>query len=259
MLLSHADADHIGGAVTLLLNKGVQIKEVFLNPDASKESFVFEQLRYALAEAQKRSNTRIEPSLTTSTSIRRKGATIEVLHPQPEIALSGVGGKSKTGNRYTSNSLSAAIRVTCGLGSSVLLGGDIEFSCLDEWKTHNVRPSAWALVFPHHGGLPGSSGDSEVELFAHEITRLVNPKVVIFSIHRTQFPNPREKVLKAILKAAKGISFACTQLPEHLHPLVTSSDNWSLHKSKGSSGILEGPICLEFLTTGIHLSFGDAP
>ena len=51
MLLSHADADHIGGAITLLLDSSFHIEEVLLNSDASKESAVFEQLRYALAEA----------------------------------------------------------------------------------------------------------------------------------------------------------------------------------------------------------------
>lgn len=44
MLLSHADSDHIGGAVTLLLDKALHIEEVLLNSDASKNSDVFEQL-----------------------------------------------------------------------------------------------------------------------------------------------------------------------------------------------------------------------
>ncbi len=161
LFLSHADADHIGGAETLLMNKGLHIGEVLLNPDSSKDSVVFEQLRYALAEANHRVGTRITPALTTSTKLQRKGATIEVLHPPDTKALSGVGGKSKSGKRHTSNSMSAAIHVSRGAKSSVMLGGDIEFDCLDEWKTRGVQVSACVLVFPHHGGLPGTSSESE--------------------------------------------------------------------------------------------------
>ena len=146
MLLSHADADHIGGAATLLLNKSMHIGEVLLNPDSSKDSVVFEQLRYVLAEANQRAGTRINPKLTTSTQIERRGATIEILHPTDVKALSGVGGKSASGKRHTSNSMSAAILVSRGAKSSVLLAADIEFDCLDEWKARKVQPSACVLA-----------------------------------------------------------------------------------------------------------------
>jgi len=259
MLLSHADADHIGGAVTLLLDKALHIEEVLLNSDASKTSVVFEQLRYALAEANQRIATRIDRRLTTSTNIKRKGASIEVLHPPDVVALSGVGGKSKSGKQLTSNSMSVAIRVSCGPKSSVILGGDIEFDCLDEWKAREVQVSACVLVFPHHGGLPGTSSESETTLFAFEITRMVAPEVVIFSNHRTKFDTPHEKVVAAIAKAADRIRLACTQLPDRLHRHVGTSELWSLHKPKGAKGIVEGSIRLEFQKTGVRVCFGEAP
>ncbi len=259
MLLSHADADHIGGAETLLMNKSLHIGEVLLNPDSSKDSAVFEQLRYALAEASQRAGTRIIPALTTSTQIRRRGATIEVLHPPDVKALSGVGGKSASGRRYTSNSMSAAIRVSHGPKSSVVLGGDIEFDCLDEWKKRKVQPAASVLVFPHHGGLPGTSDDSDAELFAFEIARMVGPEVVIFSNHRKQFGNPRAEIIAAISKASGGTRFACTQLPDRMHRLVEENDLWCLHKATGRKAVIEGSICLVFHATGVRVSFGEAP
>jgi beta-lactamase superfamily II metal-dependent hydrolase len=211
MLLSHADADHIGGAVTLLLNKSLHIEEVLLNPDSSKETAVLAQLCLALADANQRTGTRITPKLTMSTQIERKGAVVEILHPPDVKAVSGVGGKSVSGKRHTSNSMSAAIRVSRGAKSSVLLAGDIEFDCLDGWKVQKVQPSACVLVYPHHGGMPGTSDRTEAALFGFEITRMVAPELVIFSNHRTKFDNPRDEVVAAIEEAASQIRLACTR------------------------------------------------
>jgi len=259
MLLSHADADHIGGAVTLLLNPEIPIDEVLLNSDASKDSAVFEQLRYALAEANLRSKTKIDRRLTTSTNIVRDGARIEVLHPPDAIALLGVGGESESGKRHNSNSMSAAIRVSCGSKSSVLLAGDIEPDCLDEWKTRRVHPCACVLVFPHHGGMPGTSNKSDAALFGFELTRLVSPDVVIFSNHRTKDNNPQDEILSAISKAIAGVRFACTQLPDRLHRDARTNKLWSLHKAPGHKGIIEGSICVEFHKSGARICFGESP
>ena len=38
VLLSHSDADHIAGVVSLLLSESVHVKRLYLNPDADKES-----------------------------------------------------------------------------------------------------------------------------------------------------------------------------------------------------------------------------
>jgi len=256
MLLSHADADHIGGAATLLLNKDLSIGEVLLNPDPSKDSTVFEQLRYVLAEAHERSGTRITPALTTGTRIDRDGANIEILHPPAVKALSGVGGKSGTGKRHTSNSMSAAIRVSRGTKSSVLLAADIEFDCLDDWKDRAVQPTACVLVFPHHGGLPGTGDEEAASLFGFEITRMVMPEVVIFSNHKTKFDNPREGVLAGISKANPSTRFACTQLPVRFHEQVDKNVVWSLHKPLAHGGVIDGSICLQFQQSGISVCIG---
>jgi len=258
MLLSHADEDHIGGAVTLLLDPNFQIDEVLVNSDP-KDTSVFLQLRYALEEANRRSGTKIDRRLATSTKLVRKGTTIEVLHPPDSLALSGAGAKPKSGKKHTSNSVSAAIRISYGSKCSILLGGDIEYDCLDGWKTRKLQPTAAALIFPHHGGLPGTNDESEIKLFAYELTKIVGPEFVIFSIHRTKNDNPCDEVLSAVLKAAPKVRFACTQLPERLKQHVGKNAAWSLHESSGSKGIAEGSICFAFEPTGLRFSFAELP
>ncbi|HCN75876.1 MAG TPA: hypothetical protein DIT13_01625 [Verrucomicrobiales bacterium] len=253
MMLSHSDADHIGGAVTLLMDSKLTIGEVLLNPDPTKNSAVFEQLCYALAEAIERSGTRVERRLATSTSLVRKGCRIDILHPPLVAALRGVGGDSKAGHGHTSNSLSAAIRVSHGSNSSVLLAGDIEFDCVDGWKSLSVSPSATVLVFPHHGGLPGTASESDAGLFAYELVSLVRPTTVIFSNHRTKHNNPRDKVVSAITKAGPGIRCACTQLPERYKSVVQSEKCWELHRS--SSGVVEGTIKIELGVKDVFVGF----
>lgn len=212
-----------------------------------------------MADANQRAGTKIDRRLTTSTRLPRKGATIEVLHPPDPVALAGAGSKPKSGKKNTSNSVSAAIRISDGSKCSILLGGDIECDCLESWKTHMVQPTASVLVFPHHGGLPGISDESDAQLFAYEIMGMVRPEIVVFSNHRTKFGNPRDCILKAISKAASGIQFACTQLPDRLHNQVGKNAAWSLHKSSGSKAIAEGSICFVFEPTGLRFSFGESP
>src|SRR5260221_689251 len=52
LLISHADADHLGGAIGLLLSTACSIKTVYLNPDASKGTEMFRNFRIALEDAR---------------------------------------------------------------------------------------------------------------------------------------------------------------------------------------------------------------
>ena len=58
------------------------------------------------------------------------------------------------GKRNTSNSLSAAIRLSHNRKPIVLLGGDVGFECLNFWDDEKIEPKAQIIIFPHHGGSP---------------------------------------------------------------------------------------------------------
>ena len=55
LILSHADQDHIGGAMSLLSSKKVEIKNVYLNTDSIKGSTIWDDLAYTLSDHRKRS------------------------------------------------------------------------------------------------------------------------------------------------------------------------------------------------------------
>ena len=64
LLLSHADQDHIGGALNLLACEEITVKRVYLNSDAKQKSKAWNRLLYALYDAHKKSDLYFEPSLT---------------------------------------------------------------------------------------------------------------------------------------------------------------------------------------------------
>jgi beta-lactamase superfamily II metal-dependent hydrolase len=254
LLLSHADYDHIGGAITLLLDEDININQVHLNPDSSKETAVFKQLRYALCEAEIKHKTDVIPSLTSGTKITGFEAKIEVLFPSATEALSGIGGSNLSGIRQTSNSLSAAIKISNGNKASVLLGGDIEFGCLKDWDKRGVIPSSNILVFPHHGGLTGGNKD-DAEIFAYSLSKMVMPEIVIFSVHRTQYDLPRKEILDALLNSSNCIKFICTQLPDRFHDEVNRNPAWMSHWEEDEKRVQEGSIEITLAVEGYNLTF----
>ena len=64
LILSHADQDHIGGAMSLLSSKDIEIKDVYLNTDSQKGSLSWDDLAYTLWDHHKRHQVNFEPSIT---------------------------------------------------------------------------------------------------------------------------------------------------------------------------------------------------
>jgi competence protein ComEC len=264
MLLSHADLDHMGGAISILLDEDLKVKHVFLNADPTKNTVAFKQLQLAIRTAEDEKKTRTETQLTTSLNGRLDNdqIKIEILFPTPYHAVSGVGGSSIDGQKQTSNSLSAAIRILYKDSPKILLGGDVEFSCIDEWKERKINPAADVLVFPHHGGLPGDAGKNEAGIFAFELAHLVNPKVVIFSIHETKHNLPRAEVVEALKGAINSVKFICTQVPPWVKDIVVreKSSHWDIHRVETANvpGCRQGNICIDLDNTE-NISFEKFP
>jgi beta-lactamase superfamily II metal-dependent hydrolase len=244
LVLSHADDDHIGNASRLLLDDNIRIGEVYYNSDPTKATDSQQQLQIAILTARRKKRTEAHPGLssTLSGTLDCGEVSIEVLFPPPEALVTGVGGRSATGRRNTSNALSAAIRL-CHKGKPVvLLGGDVGMECLKFWDEEKIEPIAQIVVFPHHGGAPGAV---DAALFAEGVSMRVKPELVVFSIHRSRFNLPREDVVQGILKICPGAKFLCTQLPERIATeLKVKRSAWSLHalKSKGRVSWWDGTI-----------------
>jgi beta-lactamase superfamily II metal-dependent hydrolase len=208
VLISHADKDHVGGLITLL--DSIQIRNVFINPDADKRSISWKETRIALNQAANK-GTQVHIGLTSSLSrtIESGEVEIEILAPSIALVLSGAGGEDLQGRPLTSNSMSVVIGLIHASHRIALLPGDMDEVGLDNLLNQQKNIEAQILIFPHHGGLPGT-GDARQ--FAQNLCGLVKPRLVIFSHDRDIFEFPREDVVQGVLAAAPDAHIICTQL-----------------------------------------------
>lgn len=231
LYLSHSDADHLGGANTILLDPELRVRQVYMNSDATKRTETHRQFRFAIVEARTERGTNTHIGLTTALNSlpRRAGTHIDVVYPSPEVAVSGVGGTELNGRPITPNSMCAVIRIGDNPSSSVLLCGDIEYSCLSYWLENNEDVQTSTVVFPHHGGNPGLSADDEIQQFTELLYSLVRPEHVVFSIHKTKYQLPKQLILDTLVAQHADINFTCTQLPVRLRTTSLDARNWRLH------------------------------
>ena len=223
VLISHADYDHIGGLVTLLANEDVKVHNIYLNPDPLKSTNIWMDLRYAVKDARKRSETKV--SLEVNTGLSRELAMgqvdVEILAPTPELAMSGVGGQDLLGRRLDPNSMSVVVGIVHDCHRVAVLPGDIDQVGLDNLLEGCDDIAADILVFPHHGG---ESGSADGQTFAQQLCNSVKPKLVVFSIGRGRFSNPQEEVIRGVKSVAPDTHILCTQLSQKCAAEVPGSD-----------------------------------
>jgi beta-lactamase superfamily II metal-dependent hydrolase len=210
LFLSHADADHIDGAVPLLVDDRYTPEHVYLNPDPIRKTAVWDDLKEALRIARQQSRSILHTTLNSTDpgTVTLRSVTLEVVSPSPEMALSGPGSRL-AGHRLTANTNSAVLLLSIAGERRALLAADIDDVGLDLLAAEGRDLTAPVLVFPHHGGLPGQ-GDPAA--FAAKLCALVAPKQVIFSMGRGAYDNPRPEVIEAVRHAAASAHLACTQL-----------------------------------------------
>lgn len=222
ILISHSDADHIGGIIDLLSNEDIKIHNVHINPDAIKKSEIWLDVRFALQDARQR-GTKVSSELTTTKtgSLNIGSVSIEVLAPTPELILGGAGGTDLQKRKLTSNSISAVIGIVQNSHRVAILAGDIDHVGFDNLIQDQKSFSADILIFPHHGGRTGG-GDSKT--FAQQVCSLIQPKLIIFSIDRNRFSsNPRAEIIEGLRSSIPNAHILCTQLSQQCAASVPSS------------------------------------
>lgn len=254
ILISHGDADHVGGVLSLLTNSSIKVDRVYLNPEMERDSEAWEDLREALKDARKRGETVLTTSLTTNTEeeVQLPRLAVEILAPFPENAMSGAGGTSVGGKKLESNTMSAVIRFKDRNSRGVLVAGDVDRTGLDEAISEAVDLEADILVFPHHGGLPGRS---HPEGFAREIMERVKPSMVVFSQSRKS-GLPRREILQGIKDGGAKPHIACTQLSKNCASALPDADRPYLSELSQRGGTTRrccaGPVEIFFTRAGLY-------
>jgi beta-lactamase superfamily II metal-dependent hydrolase len=248
-VISHADADHIQGILALLTSDRITVGSLYVNPDRDRKTAAWRDLIHAVTVADRSNAFRTVPSLTTDTTpLRVGGLTMTVVSPSAALALSAVGGLASAGGINSANTLSAVIKVERYPNLGVLLAGDLDNVALTDIQTSGVRVVAAALVFPHHGGLPGGGS---AKTFGNALLQLVGPTQVYISNGRNKHGNPRSEVVEAVLD--RGCGLACTQLAiacgepvsaDHLEPWPAAG-RAAMHSCAGTVSLAlteNGPV-----------------
>jgi len=251
LLISHADKDHISGSMGLLATSEIQIDSVYLNSDSIKKSVLWDDLVYSLYDQDKRGNLCFEPSLTPHLNgkLNQGHVEIEVLAPNQYIAAKGPGGKDRKGRKLSSNSISAVIRMSYNRKLFAILPGDLDQIGLDNLLEDANDVHAWLVVFPHHGGRPGSGA---MKSFTSLFCEAVNPEVVVFSIGDNEENFPRKEVVETIEKISPSSNMFTTKssgiLMTHIeqsgnHSHKNSVGNISFHLEKYPPDLIFGRLC----------------
>ena len=223
VIISHADADHLSGLLSLLSSATVHVRKVHLNSDATKDSDIWEDLRYAVADATERAATSVAVEVTTSSTqeFSRGDVQIEILYPSPAVAMAGPGGTDLKGRRLTANSMSVVARILHRSEPRVLLTGDIDAVGLENLLEALPYPQSDVLVFPHHGGRPSHADPGQ---FANRLSQAVKPDLIIFSIGRGRYQTPRPDIVEGIRSVLPDVTIACTQLSANCAASLPSAD-----------------------------------
>lgn len=245
VVLSHSDSDHIGGLIGLLDN-GIVIKSVRVNADADKDSEAWRDLIFSLGDARRRGELQFDVGLSTGflKIPSFKKCQVEIVAPTPELAALGAGALDRRGRKITSNSISAGIRINVDGAPFAFLSGDMDEIALDEVMDAKAQINAQVLIFPHHGGLPGSSNAAD---FTQKFLEQVKPETVIFSHGRNKHNNPRPEIISVVKKC--GAAIACTQLSKNCSKSTVTENGYlpDIYSAGSKAGLCcAGSLAISF-------------
>lgn len=208
VLVSHADADHISGIISLLSrclsDPSFEIESIHLNPDPRK-SDLFSDMIGMLYKLDKDSRAKWVTSIGTDSPepIDLGDCVVEVIAPSKIFRARGIGGKAPDEKKSTANSLSAVVRVTHKGRPWILLPGDLDRLGMKALLDDGQTTQSPVIVFPHHGGNGGTEQET-VEL-VREIHKHCGHHSVIFSSRNEDPRFPNRVVAESLI--------ACTPIP----------------------------------------------
>ncbi|MFC8451780.1 ComEC/Rec2 family competence protein [Kitasatospora sp. NPDC057223] len=223
LIISHADDDHVRGALKLLPRDEISIGTLWFNPDGSKNTRTwraFINVAHDLFESGKINvSTAINVAAAQSLSFARIG--VEVLHPDILFSAAGPDTKDRKESkgddnspRITSNGMSVTLRIHFAGQPALLLPGDLDSDGLERIILRGRPLEAPVLVFPHHGGGSGALSAPE---FTKRLCDAVKPTTIIASMGRGHYRHPLPEVVSAIREALPQSYFACTQISSRCH------------------------------------------
>jgi len=220
LIVSHADSDHLSGAISILMDERRSVQSVHVNPD-KRNAATWYRFRAAVRDASRR-GTRVHAVLNSQDpgTIALQDVDVSVLHPLSWDCLATVDGVDLDGVQQNPNSMSGVVLVKYQGEPVCLLAGDAERSSLTSMLTEGADLRASVLVFPHHGGHSGRGRGAEQRKanqdFAKSLTQAVAPEYVLFSLGRAKHRNPQTEIVNGIRGAADQVGaaahIACTQL-----------------------------------------------
>ncbi|WP_326611076.1 MBL fold metallo-hydrolase [Streptomyces scopuliridis] len=247
VVLSHADEDHIQGALQLLPHTDFSIGNVWVNPDSAKDSELWDDLLALIdhldAVGHVQACMSIGTPQGTSLSFGRIGLT--VLHPGPYEIGHGPGRARRNRPKLTTNGLSVVLRVVIDGQPVLLLPGDIDAAGLQRMLARTAPLTAHTVVYPHHGGHNGSREHTD---FTQAIATATAAEMVIFSMGRDRFKNPIPDVVTEFSRSFPQVRIACTQLSSHCHQGQLPDLDRPHLSERASAGRVTGKCCAGTLT-----------
>ena len=214
ILISHADTDHLKGVQALLDQDDITVKRVRLNSDAAKGSRQWDGMLYSLDDRRRSGEIRFDVQLVEGLTMSFSDMSLEVMAPSAYLAGKGPGSRDSERRSIRTNTISAVVRLRA-TGCSVLFTGDMDEVGLNHLLATEQDLQADVLVFPHHGGNVGGSASADRNRhFAERLLAVVAPEVVIFSIGRTKYENPRPEIVRTVT-ADPSRKVMCTQMSRH--------------------------------------------
>ncbi|MGP4004019.1 ComEC/Rec2 family competence protein [Streptomyces sp. 8N706] len=242
LVLSHADTDHIAGALRILPNREFEVGTVWANADSTKDSRKWSELLALLTHLSDSGVCRVRIGISSADrddlSLERVG--IQVLHPTLRDIGHGPGAAGKARPEITTNGMSVVLQVNLDGSPALFLPGDVDAAGFRQIVARAELRSAPVLVYPHHGGHSGSPLESE---FADELCATLKPEVVVFSMGRGNYENPLREVVEQIRDSFPSIRLACTQLSRQCHPSVPAQTDRVHLTMHPASGRASGTCC----------------